>query len=340
MRILVFGRNRAQRSRTSKASRRFALEKHALGELPEMIPTLRDGTLVYIDLTGVGPLQREKILTIIPDNPRILFGILDPTGVVHDVAALFHAGAVDYLGKNTRGGRLSATRVSRVLSYADGGPQEEEVTDEALSVRPASQVDVTDDAWSKIRSGREYEFAILFVEVDGSEELKKRHEPENLSGAMESFRSYVERIASQHGGRTWMWSQFGGLVLFPLRKGDSSAPLCGLRMMLWRIFYDVEESLLPGHLSFHLALSTGTTVYRQRDTGEIISEGINSVFHLGKRYTRPAQFFISNDAMSLVPLKLRFLCVPVGSYEGKRIFRMIPPRPVLIAGDGSGQRKK
>lgn len=307
-------------------------------DLQAMIPSLAEGTLVYLDLTGVGGTQRQKILSVIPGNPHILFGVVDPAGVVEDVAALFHDGAVDYVGRKMRGSRLSAKRISRVLLYADGGAAAD-VVEEIPAVPPGASRGPS-GGWSKIVHGKEYEFAILFVEVDGSEELKKRHEPENLAGAMDSFRSYVERIASQHGGRTWMWSQFGGLVLFPLRKGDNSAPLCGLRLMLWRIFYDVEESLLPGHLSFHLALSTGTTVYRDRDTGEIISDSINSVFHLGKRYTRPAQFFISNDAMSLVPQKLKFLCVPVGSYEGKRIFRMIPPRPVLIAGDGSSQRKK
>ena len=337
MRILLFAKKRKRRSRSG--GKGPSIEPHAMTDLEAVIPSLEDGALVYLDLTGLGAAERQKVLAVIRDNPRVLFGVLDPAGMVEDIAALFHGGVVDYVGRKMKGSRLTARRISRVLMYADGGAATD-VVEDAPAIPLGASRESSVAGWSKIVPGREYEFAILFIEVDGSEELKRRHEPENLAGAMDSFRSYVERIASSHGGRTWMWSQFGGLVLFPLRKGDSSAPLCGLRMMLWRIFYDVEESLLPGHLSFHLALSTGTTVYRQRDTGEIISEGINSVFHLGKRYTRPAQFFISNDAMSLVPLKLRFLCVPVGSYEGKRIFRMIPPRPVLIAGDGSGQRKK
>jgi hypothetical protein len=100
--------------------------------------------------------------------------------------------------------------------------------------------------------------------------------------------------------------------------------------MFSRIFYDVEESLLPGCISFHLALSIGTTVYRVRDTGEIVSESLNSVFHLGKKFTRPSQFFISAEAMGLVPERLKGLCVPVGRYEGRKIFRLIPPRPVVV----------
>ncbi|HUI69046.1 MAG TPA: hypothetical protein VL354_00910, partial [Spirochaetia bacterium] len=254
-------------------------------------------------------------------------------GVVTDVASLFHVGAVDYLGKKMSASRLNAKRISQVLSFADGG-RDEQADGAPPSVAVASSSEAPSDGWAGIVHGKEHEFAILFVEVDGSEELKKRHEPDNLTGALETFRAYVERIASQHGGRTWMWSQFGGLVLFP-KSGSTSAPVCGLRLLLSRVFYDVEESPLPGNLSFHLALSIGRTVYKIHNTGEIISESLNSVFHLGKRFTRPSQFFVATEAMGLVPEKLKALCVPVGSYEGRKIFRLIPPRPVLpTAHDG------
>ncbi len=340
MKVLLFGKSQRARPKRAGGRRGLALESYSLNDLRAMIPGLEEGTLVYLDLAGVSGPQREKIPTLIRNNPHVLFGILDSAGTVTDVAALFHAGAVDYLGKKLGAGGLSARRISRVLSYADGEKPGGAAGEEAA---PAQQGSLTEpgasgDAWARIVPGREYEFAILFVEVEGSDELKKLHEPDSLVGAMETFRSYVERIASQHGGRTWMWSQFEGLVLFPLRGGVTSAPVCGLRLLMSRIFYDVEESLLPGHISFHLALSTGTTVYREHDTGDIISDSLNSVFHLGKRHTRPGQFFISADAMGLVPQRLKVLCVPVGSYEGKRVFRMIPPRPQLLRGEGNGQR--
>ena len=184
--------------------------------------------------------------------------MIDPTGAVADVASLFHAGVVDYLGKKMKGARLDAKRISRVLSYADGARAQRGGGGGSFpAAAAAAPAEAPGDGWARIVPGKEYPFAILFVEVDGSEELKKRHEPDNLTGAMETFRAFVERIASQHGGRTWMWSQFGGLVLFPLKNGSGSAPVCGLRLLLSRIFYDVEESPLPGHISFHLALSIG-----------------------------------------------------------------------------------
>ena len=335
MRILVFGKNKKPRSAPGKVTKSLAIETYPISDLASMVPSLQDGTLVYLDLEGLGGPQREKVLTVIPDNPHLLFGVVDPTGFVADVAALFHVGAVDYIGRKMRGNRLNARRVSQVLSFADGagvledergGGDGRDGAPSSLQLpRPAAEGALS-DGWSRIVPGKEYQFAILFVEVDGAEEMKKKHEPENLAGAMESFRGFVERMAAQHGGRTWMWSQFGGLALFPV-KNAAGASLCGLRLFLSRIFYDVEESILPGHISFHMALSMGTTVYRERDTGEIISETLNAVFHLGKRYTRPGQFFLTAGAMETVPQKLKGLCVPVGTYEGRRIFRLNPPRP-------------
>jgi len=337
MRVLLFGKDRKRRPAKGKAAKGPVVETYPLADLSAMITLLNQGSLVYFDLAGLGKTQREKLLALIEENPHLLFGVIDPTNAVTDVSALFHAGAVDYLGKKMKGARLDAKRISRVLSYADGVGAEEEAEEEA-SLQPARPLnEASTDGWAGIVPGKEYEFAILFVEVDGTEELKKRHEPDNLTGAMETFRAYVERICLQHGGRTWMWSQFGGLILFPLKNGSGSAAICGLRLLLFRIFYDVEESPLPGYISFHLALSIGRTVYRVRDTGEIISESLNSVFHLGKKFTPPSQFFLSAEAMKLVPEKLKGLCVPAGSYEGRRIFRLIPPRPLVSYRQGDGE---
>ena len=183
------------------------------------------------------------------------------------------------------------------------------------------------DGWQDIAPGKEHSFAFLFVEVDDAEELKKRHEPENLVNAMETFRAFIERIVQQYGGRLWMWGRFGGLALFPLSTPTSAAPLCGLRILLSRVFYDVDESLLPGSLSFHMALSVGTTVYQKGDTGRIVSDGVNSIFHLGRKYAQPGQFLMTAEACELAPPELRGHMVPGGSFEGRRIMRLLRPLP-------------
>ncbi len=301
------------------------LKFRPFAELKKALPSLEMESLVYLDVQGLGEKGRGRLLAVIAANPRVRFCLLDPAGEVGDVAPFFHAGAVDYIGKRMASTKVSSKRRSAPLDYARRiGVGVETST---RPVVPLDEQAAAGDGWSEIQPGHEHAFAFLFIEVDDAEELKKRHEPENLAAAMATFRMFVERIVSPYGGRLWMWSRFGGLALFPLHEPTPSAPLCGLRILLSSIFYDVEESLLPGRLSFRMALSVGSTVYHDGDTGKIVSEAVNSIFHLGRRFTGPGQFHVTADAHELVPPQLRGFFRPSGTYEGRRIYRMLQPAP-------------
>ena len=287
---------------------------------------LAGAALVYLDAAGLSERELLRTLGAVSRDPTLHLGVFDRAGSVEDVAALFHAGAVDYLGKKLAVAGLTAKRVSAALAYAPAA---------AGGVATRGIAEPSGNGWLDIEPGREYRFAFLSVEVDGAEELKKRHEPERLATAMETFRGFVERVVTEHGGRLWMWTRFGGLALFPaLSGGGVQAMLCGLRIMLSRIFYDVEESLLPGLLSFRMALSMGTTTYHERDTGGIVSDGVNSVFHLGRRFARPGQFLLTAEACELAPGPLQGHFAPAGSFEGRRIMRMLRPGPLVEASEG------
>ena len=296
------------------------LETRPRRELKRALPSLELSPLVYLDVSGLTPTGRTRLLAIVSSAPRVRFCILDPADQVADVAAVFHAGAVDYVGKATASTRVSPGRREAVLSFARsvGRGLVDESSPSAVDLQAAQA-----DGWADIEPGTEHTFAILFVEVDAAEEMKKRYEQENLAAAMSTFREFIHRSAAQFGGRCWMWGRFGGLVLFPLHQRTPFAVLCGLRILLSSIFYDCEQSILPGRLSFRMALSVGTTVYREGDTGRIISDAVNSIFHLGRKFTKPAQFVLTADAMELVPVQLKDFFLPAGSYEGRRIFRML-----------------
>ncbi|MGA2640568.1 MAG: hypothetical protein ABSG21_06650 [Spirochaetia bacterium] len=307
------------------------LEIRPLSELKKALPSLEVAPLVYLDVQGLGEKERMRLLSVIAGNPRVRFCVLDPAGDIGDVASIFHAGAVDYIGKGIASSMATSKRRNAPLAYAmriGVGVDTVSPPEMPLDVQAAIS-----DGWGEIQPGHEHSFAFLFIEVDDAEELKKRHEPENLAAAMATFREFIERIVSVHGGRLWMWSRFGGLVLFPLHERTPFAPICGLRILLSSIFYDVEESLLPGRLSFRMALSVGSTVYHDGDTGRIVSDAVNSIFHLGRRFTRPGQFLVTADAYELVPQQLRGFFHPAGTYEGRRIHRMLQPT------SGSGTRE-
>jgi hypothetical protein len=328
MKVLVFTRTPSafSRLRTQKGKNALRVEVLPLAGVQDSIRSSAGEALVYLDLRGLGENERGKTLSLVEKHPDVCFGIIDVSGSVADVAALFHAGAVDYIGKKLGAAALTARRLSKVAEYSRTVDQVSDAVDVSQDMPEPMSASGT-DGWAEIIPGREYRFAFLYIEADDAEELKKRYEPANLASAMETFRGFIDRMVTQHGGRLWLWSRFGGLALFPLKGGSSLAPQCGLRILLSRIFYDVEESLLPGRLSFRMALSVGSTVYQKSNTGGIVSDGINSIFHLGQRFARPGQFLLTEDACELSPQPLRGHILPAGTYEGRRIMRMLRPSP-------------
>ncbi len=332
MKAVVFSRGKAPgRAPAGVETRPLDELKTALGEIPT-------DTLVYLDVSGLAEGERTRLVvsTIRKAGRRV--GILDPAGRVKDVAALFHAGAVDYVGKATGLRGLSTKRLNAVRFFAgaDGlatSPvRGHDLAPEAPagSARGAAATVEGAETWETVQDGREHKFAFLFIEVDDTDDLKKKYQTTNIATAMGTFQGFIERIVLPYGGRLWMWSRFGGLVLFPLGGRDCPAVVCGLRILLGRIFFDAEESPLPGRLSFRMALSVGSTIYRPGDTDKIVSEGLNAIFHLGRRFVRPGQFLLTAEAAALTPEPLRPWLVPAGSYEGHKIVRLL--QPVSLSG--------
>jgi hypothetical protein len=320
MRVLVFSKTKqtSLQSRAKKAGEGLSIEVLPLDSLGRTLPTLGRGSLIYIDVAGLGAREQARRFAMMREHPELLFGILDFTGGIDDPAGLFRSGAIDYLGKPLSRVGLSVSRISEVLAYART-VRGDSASEQADNLGQAAR------GWAQIVEGQEYPFFFLFIEVDDTEEMKKRYGQENLAHAMDTFRQFIERSVGPFGGKMWMWSSFGGIVLFPF--GDHSpAPIVSIfRMVLWKPFYDVEESPLPNYLSFRMALHTGKMTYREKRTGGIVCDALNSAFHLGQRYTPPGRMTMTADVRRLVPDPLKEFCVPMGAYEGRKIYRLRSP---------------
>jgi class 3 adenylate cyclase len=213
---------------------------------------------------------------------------------------------------------MDAKRVREVVNFAramgrEAGEASEE--DEFSAAR----------GWDEIIEGRTYPFFFLFLEVDDAEDMKRRYGAELLARALETFRAFIERSVSLYGGKIWTWAGFGGIALFPYADGNFAPLVCAMRVLLWLPFYDVEESPLPNSLRFRMALSSGPMTYREKKTGAVISDALNSVFHLGQRFTEPGSFSMTADVHKMAPDCLKSFCVPSGVFEGRKIFRMHTP---------------
>ncbi len=73
MRILLFGKNRRKKAAKGRVTKGLSVETYPIRDLPAMIATLQSGTLVYLELAGLGPAERQEILALHPGKSRTSF---------------------------------------------------------------------------------------------------------------------------------------------------------------------------------------------------------------------------------------------------------------------------
>ncbi len=148
----------------------------------------------------------------------------------------------------------------------------------------------------------------------------------HIEKTIASFRKYLEKYFAPLQGQIWMWMDFGGLIIFPFDAEKCDAILASFRMILNRHIICIEEIDINTVLSFKIALNIGNTVYRKKgDTGNIISDSINSIFHLGQKYTPPGNFYLTREVFEYAPASLKKMFLDAGEYEGREILRMRLP---------------
>lgn len=123
-----------------------------------------------------------------------------------------------------------------------------------------------------------------------------------------------------------MWSEYGGLVLFPFDGKNCDAVLTAYRMCLNRTIISAEEFDFDTLLSYRIALHIGNTLYRPRGkTGSIIADSVNFIFHLGHQFAQPGEFCLTSTVFPYVPKGLESSFVDSGVFEGYRVYRMRRP---------------
>jgi hypothetical protein len=287
---------------------------------------LRGPAICYLDLSSLEAGRLRECERFLSKHENVAYGLVDPGRTVTDVAEVFHRGAVDYVDRAALQRGITADRLKRIRGYVEG------INHQMLKpgAVPADYAEAdgyieSPGDWSAIRRGREYTFQLMFIELDGKELMEKKYGVDNLTAALGSFRSYLEGFVRPFQGRLWAWYRFGGIVLFPFGRAASHALPCVFRLVLFKHFYDIEGSYFPNFLSFRVAMHIGNLVYDGGNTGETVSDSLNSVFHLGQQYAKPGEVCVTQEVLENGPAILHSFFVDGGTFEGRRIFRMRRP---------------
>ncbi len=308
-------------------SKNLSVVIYAPAQMNKIINNSSDLLLVYVDSSSFNDKLHKKI-SFLTSKEKVYFGVLDPANEIKDIAELYFSGAVDYISKKQLKNDFGEKRFKRVFQYLEQFriDYREEIEIQKTFTKDISHI-TTEKGWQEIVPGSEYTFSIMFIELDGKYDMEKIFGKKNLNVALSVFRKYLERNISYFGGRIWIWFQFGGIALFPFNGRECESVYCGFRIMLYKLMHDVEESLFPNFISFRIALLLGNVTYQENDTGNVISDSINTIFHLGKKHAEKGHFYVTEDILQFAPKPLLDFFTPAGDFEGIPIFRM--RRPVL-----------
>ncbi|MBN2160746.1 MAG: hypothetical protein JW807_15260 [Spirochaetes bacterium] len=286
------------------------------GELKKSLKGLPAGSLVYADVSSFKKTEVPALLKLLAKNEKLLYGIIDPAGTIADIAELFHNGACDYLDAGMLKKGVQQKRLDQIMRFKNI-----EAPDRAAKAAKKNYI-LSGNDWKGVQKGKEYTFTFMFIELDNKSDLKAMG-PEQFKKVTATFRQYIEESVAPLKGKIWIWMDFGGLVIFPFDGKNYSAIEAAMKAIINRKLMSAELIYHDINLSYRIALHIGNTVYQSSgETGEIVSDTINSIFHLGQKFAEPGGLYMTDDIFILTPSGMMNFFVPAGEYEGRNIFKM------------------
>ncbi len=307
-----------------KRSRSYKVEVKSPDELKSFLKSVRKQTLIYIDAAVYKLDDLKKTIPALERNDFIRWGIIDQTEHLVDVSDLFHRGCADYLPKAVVTKGVPAKRIRSVLDFKpfpDSAAAPEQIDEKAMGWK------IAHNGWKDIKSGEEYTFCFLYVELDMQEEWKTKSGKAHMDDIQDIFRRHLERHFGPLGGKIWMWMNRGGILLFPFDGKTCDSILTAVRFVLNRTIFSVEEYHYDTLITYTMGFHIGNTVYKSRgQTGEIVADTINFLFHFGNQFAEPGHLYCTETVMPFIRSGLKTLFKKSGAFEGVSIFSMVQPK--------------
>jgi hypothetical protein len=291
---------------------------------------------VWYDIAG---LESSPLKAALKNLGRLTvpWGIIDRKGLLGDACEAFWLGGSDYIGPRTNLETLDSARLKKALAWAVSRiPAEKPPAIAEKSVEKVKKIlNVTDGiplrenfkdssaGWNSIKEGIDYTFAFVYVQIDRTERLLETLGENRLKALDQEFHLMIEQTFAKSGGLVWMWRDYGGLILLPFDGKVCPAILDALRLWLNRPILYANNSALSVGFTFRMAIHIGNTVFkRPGKTGELTSDALNSIFHLGARFMKNDTLYLTEEAAPFIPHKIADLFIDSGTYDGRSITRM------------------
>jgi hypothetical protein len=306
-------------------SRNHSLDVHPVAELKRILERTPPDCFVYLDISGLSAASLASRLRQLADLAEGRFGIVDPVGTLTDPAEVFHKGGVDYIGRALIRKPPGTARFERAMEAARSSigqePQEK-------VIGPVNLVPSGSD-WTEVEYGKEYTFQMLYIGIDRADEIARKLSESLLQSLRRTFQATLEQAFAGPDGRIWVWKEYDGVLLFPFDGTRLSALIPAARFVLNRVLINLEQFGGMTPISWRMGLHVGNTPYRAPgETGGIVSEALNFVFHLGERALAPRTFALTGPALAFAPQRLSAHFSPFSEFESVPLYTFgLPSSP-------------
>ena len=327
MRLLIFTDGSAIKKYFSgiESSRSWDLQFSPHEDLRRIMKKMNDAELYLFDYASAVDETRQKDLNYFLKKTDAATGVIDRKNEILDPAAMIMKGT-DYLGGGLLKEGIKAERLNKSIEFhrrREGLSSTDEEAPAEEDKKQRTKYIIPEGGWKGVKSGHEYTFLMLFTEISIPADLKKKSGKVHLNQLKQIFQSVVEREIEPYDGRVWIWNEYGGLVLFPFDGESAEAVIPAVKLMLNRVLISVEDFQLHSSINLRSAIHLGTSIYKARGkTGTIISDSINSIFHLGTKYTPQDDLDITAEVYDILPERVQTLFIRAGIFEGRDIFRL------------------
>ena len=307
---------------------KHALEKNKKITQVEIVPQIPKGYKLdpddqaYLDISGLSETEIKKALGQLKKNAAF-WGIIDPKGTAPDPSAFFFDGASDYIGPGLLKSGLHNKRFAEALSFAAGKHDTEKETDTIGKKKTRKLPAGKFGGWKSIRAGTQEFFFFLFVGVAGKPNLHSLVGEAAFKVIMNRVRDVLRQSLREADALLWMETEETSLFLVPPRLPNCKAAIeAALKLILNCRLIAMEKLGLKVPVEFTIALHYGKTVFEAPgETGDIISEPVNYIFHLGAKKAEPGRLTISDDVgKGAIPEGILNIFKPAGIYEGIPIY--------------------
>ncbi len=141
--------------------------------------------------------------------------------------------------------------------------------------------------WGTLRSGHEYIFTFLRLDIVGNTELVKNNPEPVIKQTYSDLLTIVEQTIHKRNGRVWNWEGDGGLISFFFSNKYLLGTLSAMELLNEIFIYNQIHCKLNKPLAVRLAIDGGNCDYTENDEDLKKNETIKRVIQVEGKYTGP-----------------------------------------------------